>query len=181
MKVSCFRPLCVPLYHYIPSRYIIRNRELVLGRAPTCVLACIRCTITKSKGACGERASVLQVGVAVAAVDRVDLGERLGWQHEGGGLPVGLELCDRGGPDDDRPHVVARVRPRLRVRVRVRVRVGLRVRVRVRDPVRGRVGPKTAPIALRARPVSVRVRARTRARVRVRARARALARARVRA
>ena len=93
-------------------------------------------------------------------MDRVDLGERLGWQHEGGGLPVGLELCDRGGPDDDRPHVVARVRPSLGVRVRVRVRVGLRVRVR--DPVRGRVGPKTAPIALRARPVSVRVRARTR-------------------
>ena len=61
----------------------------------------------------------------------------------------------------------------------MRVRVGLTVRVR--DPVRGRVGPKTAPIALRARPVSVRVRARTRARVRVRARARALVGARVRA
>ena len=83
-------PLSVRPCHTSPSQYVIRNRELVLGRAPTCVLACIRCTITKSKGACGERASVLQVGVAVAAVDRVDLGERLGWQHEGGGLPVGL-------------------------------------------------------------------------------------------
>ena len=72
---------------------VIRNRELVLGCAPTCALE----YITKSKGACGERASVLQVGVAVAAVDRIDLGERLGRQHEGGGLPVRLELCDRGG------------------------------------------------------------------------------------
>ena len=82
-------------------------------------------------------------------MDRIDLGERLGRQHEGGGLPVGLELSDRGGPDDDRPHVVARVRPRLGGRVRVRVRVGLRGRVR--DPVRGRVGPKTAPMGLTPR------------------------------
>ena len=59
------------------------------------------------------RASVLQVGVAVAAVDRVDLGEGLGREREGGGGPVGLELRDGGRTDNDRPHVVARVGPRL--------------------------------------------------------------------